>query len=162
MQLPGAFIHLRIHRALFFFPLSSSQYLTLTTPHSYLQLLFLILCHSTVPLWPLALKCRDEYLLWEQFSFWPPLEAAASAGCQSHPDQAQLPTESGRTGCFCAWLLVGVVPEGKHRAWQWQETRHKETEDNWGVRTDGGMEKCGKSKGYQSWRSSHMRNAKGE
>lgn len=29
---------------------------------------------------------------------------------------------------------MGIVSEGKHRSWQWQETRHRETEDNLGVR----------------------------
>ena len=135
LQLPGAFIHLRIYRVLFFFPLSLSQHLPLTTPHSYLHLLFLTLRLSAVPLWPLALKGRHEYFFCEQkFSFWPPLEAAASAGCRSRPDQAEVPTDAGCAGSFSARLLVGVVSEGKHRTWQWQETRRRETEDNWGVR----------------------------
>lgn len=29
---------------------------------------------------------------------------------------------------------IGVVSEAKHRSWQWQETRRRETEDNLGVR----------------------------
>ncbi|XP_008945921.1 PREDICTED: disks large homolog 2-like, partial [Merops nubicus] len=61
-------------------------------------------------------------------------EVAASAGCQSRPDQAELPTEAGCVGSFTARLLVGVVSEGKHRTWHWQEKRSRETEDNWGVR----------------------------
>lgn len=135
MQLPGMFIHLRTDRGLFFFPLSLSQRLPLTTPHSYLHPLFLILPLSAVPLWPLALKSRHGYLFCEQkFSFWPPLEAASATSCQSHPDQAELPTEAGCAGSSRARLLVGVVSEGKHRTWQWQETRRRETEDNWGVR----------------------------
>lgn len=90
LQLPGAFIHLELYRVLVFFPLSLSQHLPLTTPHSYLHLICLILHLPAVPLWPLALKGRHEYLFWEKFSFWPPLEAAASASCQSRPDPAEL------------------------------------------------------------------------
>lgn len=132
LQLPGAFIHLRLYRVLFFFPLSSSQRLPLTTPHSYLHLLFLILRLSAVPL---ALKGGHQHSFRQQkFPFWPPLEAAASTGCQSRPDHTELPTAAGCAGSSSARWLVGVVSEGKHRTWQWRETRHRETEDNWGVR----------------------------
>lgn len=41
---------------------------------------------------------------------------------------------AGCTGSSSTRLLVGIVSEGKHRSWQWQETRHRETEDNLGVR----------------------------
>lgn len=37
-------------------------------------------------------------------------------------------------GVPALWLLAGVVSEGEHRSWQWQETRRRETEDNVGVR----------------------------
>lgn len=136
LQLPGAFIHLRLYSVLFFFPLSLSQRLPLTTPHSYLHLLLLILRLSAVPL---ALKGRHEHRFCQQkFSFWPPLEAAASAGCQSRPDPAAergwMRWEFQRSGNSSARWLVGVVSEGKHRTWQWRETRRRETEDNWGVR----------------------------
>lgn len=72
--------------SLFFMPAPSSR----STPQ--LPTLPFSLCLSAVPLWPLALKGRHKYLFRElKFSFWPPLEAAASAGFQSRPDQAELP-----------------------------------------------------------------------
>lgn len=136
MQLPGAFfIHIRLYRVLFSFPISLSQHLPPTTPHSYLHLLFshsLPLCSPTLAS---GFEGKHRYSSCEQkFSFWPPLEAAVSAGCQSHPDKAELLTEPGCAQSFTAWLLVAVVSGGKHRTWQWQETRRRETEDNWGVR----------------------------
>lgn len=40
-QLPGAFIHLRLYRVLFFFPFSLCPHLPLAAPHSYPHFLFL-------------------------------------------------------------------------------------------------------------------------
>lgn len=65
-QLPGAVRHLGTSRVLFFFPLSLPQHLPLTTPPSYLRLLFLVLRLSAVPLWPLASKGRHEHWFCEQ------------------------------------------------------------------------------------------------
>lgn len=59
---------------------------------------------------------------------------ATIRGCQSRPDQAEPAAGAGCTGSSSAPLRVGVVSEGKHRSWQWQETRRRETEDNLGVR----------------------------
>lgn len=56
---------------------------------------------------------------------------ATIRGCQSRPEPDELP---GCAGNFGALFLVGVVSEGKPRTWQWQETRRRETEDNWGDR----------------------------
>lgn len=62
------------------------------------------------------------------------LLATIRGSCRSRPDQAELPSEAGCAGSCGARWLAGVVSEGKRRTWQWQETRRRETEDNWGGR----------------------------
>lgn len=125
LWLPGAsFIHLRLYRALFSFPISLSQHPSPTTSHSCLRLLFLPRCFSAVPLWPLALEADTN------------IQSVSRSFPSGHHQRllflpaagAEVLTEPGCSRSFSACLLVAVVSEGKHR------TRGRETEDNWGVR----------------------------
>lgn len=85
--LPDALIHPRLYRDLFSFPFLYPN-LPLTTPHSYLHLLLLILHLSGVALRPQLLTGRYDSLSCEQqFSFWPPLEATRAAWIE--PSQQQ-------------------------------------------------------------------------